>query len=155
MALVRINYAALNARQKEAYNFQKVSAVLADYGFCTIRLSDDWSGADFIAQHISGTFLRVQLKSRLTFAKKYEGKDLWLCFPAGESWYLYPHDVVLAEVKKKKVSLEFSKSWSVVGGYNFPGLDEALRSILAPYRVAEEEPNQPPPTRAFGPSGSS
>jgi hypothetical protein len=35
--------------------------VLADYGFLTMRLSDDWQGADFIAQHIDGAFLKVQL----------------------------------------------------------------------------------------------
>lgn len=43
---------------------------MADYGFMTIRLSDDWQGADFIAQHVDGVlFLRVQLKGRLTLGK--------------------------------------------------------------------------------------
>lgn len=41
-------------RLPEAYNFQKVSGVLADFSFATIRLTDDWQGADFIAQHIDG-----------------------------------------------------------------------------------------------------
>ena len=54
LELTRIRYADLNARQKENYNFQKVSAVLADFGFTTLRLTDDWQGADFIAQHIDG-----------------------------------------------------------------------------------------------------
>lgn len=57
----RVTYDSLNARQQEAYNFQKVSAVLADYGFVTIRLTSDWQGADFIAQHKDGEFLKVQL----------------------------------------------------------------------------------------------
>lgn len=72
----KIAYESLNARQKESYNFQKVSAALADYGFITIKLSDDWHGADFIAQHLSGETLKVQLKGRLSFYKKYQGKDL-------------------------------------------------------------------------------
>jgi len=38
----RVRYEDLDARQKEAFNFQKVSAVLADYGFVTLRLSSDW-----------------------------------------------------------------------------------------------------------------
>ena len=72
MAFKKIGYKKLNMRQKENYNFHKVAAILADYGFVCIRLSDDWQGADFIAQHIDGaTFLRVQLKSRLTIQKKY------------------------------------------------------------------------------------
>ncbi|SVD57416.1 uncharacterized protein METZ01_LOCUS410270, partial [marine metagenome] len=47
----KINYRKLNARQKENYNYQKISSILAEYGFSTIRLSDDWQSADFIAQH--------------------------------------------------------------------------------------------------------
>jgi hypothetical protein len=77
VSLKTIVYSQLNARQKENFNFLKVSAVLADYGYMTMRLNDDWQGADFIAQHIDGgTFLKVQLKSRLAFGTKYQGKDL-------------------------------------------------------------------------------
>jgi len=73
----QVDYRELSGKQKEAYNFQKVSAVLANFGIVTIRLSNDWNGADFIAQlHDGKTFLRVQLKSRLTFHKKYHDKDL-------------------------------------------------------------------------------
>jgi hypothetical protein len=83
--LKRIRYASLNSRQKENFNFQEISAVLADYGFVSLRLSDDWQGADFIAQHIDGaTFARVQLKGRLTFDAKYRGKDLWVAFSDGD-----------------------------------------------------------------------
>ena len=70
----KINYKSLNSKRKEAYNYQKVSGVLAEYGFLTIRLSDDWEGADFLALHISGETLKIQLKGRLYFSKKYFGK---------------------------------------------------------------------------------
>ena len=60
LSLTRIQYKQLNARQKENYNYQKLAAILADYGFVTMRLSSDWQGADLIAQHIDGeTFLKV------------------------------------------------------------------------------------------------
>jgi hypothetical protein len=43
---------------------------------------------------------------------------------------------MLAKVKEKKTTLEFSKAWSVDGGYNVPPpLGKALKEILAPYRV--------------------
>ena len=72
MNFKKIIYSKLNSRQKENYNYQKVSSVLADYGFQTIKLSDDWKGADFLAQHTDGkTSLKIQLKSRLTLDKKY------------------------------------------------------------------------------------
>jgi hypothetical protein len=133
--LNRIRYSSLNSRQKENFNFQKVSAVLADYGFVTLRLSDDWQGADFIAQHVDGsTFLRVQLKSRLTFDKKYRGKDLCVAFNDGETWYLYPHDELLERILKK-TGIGKTLSWSERGGYSFPRLSEPLHQLLDEYRI--------------------
>ena len=111
MKFKKITYIELNARQKESYNFQKVSAVFADYWFVTIRLSDDWQGADFIAQHIDGDiFLKVQLKWRLTLDKKYIGKNLWICFPLWEDWYLYEHDIFMQELSEYS-SFQNTKAW--------------------------------------------
>jgi len=94
--LQAISYSKLNARQKETYNFQKVSAVLADYGYRTIRLSEDWESADFIAYHNDGKkFLKIQLKTRLVLDTKYRSKDIYICFPLGLDWFLYPHDEAL------------------------------------------------------------
>lgn len=95
----RVAYKTLNARQKENFNFQKASAVLADYGYVTLRLSDDWQGADFIAYHVDGkSFLKVQLKGRLTVDRKYKNKEIWICFNDRNDrsvWYLFPHDAFL------------------------------------------------------------
>jgi hypothetical protein len=136
MKLNRIKYSQLNARQKENFNFQKLSAILADYGFVTFRLSDDWQGADFIAQHVDGTtFLRVQLKSRLAFSRKYQGKDLWIAFNYRGTWYLYPHDKLLGQVLKA-TSVGSTDSWSKRGGYSFPGLSKQLRELLSRYRIS-------------------
>ena len=94
-----VPYSSLNARGKENRNFAKVSAVLCDYGFATVRLSDDYRGADFLAIHPDGTILRCQLKGRISIAKKYlEAEDLWIVFPAprrkdGDAFYVVPHDV--------------------------------------------------------------
>ena len=80
MNFKKVSYDNLNSRQKELFNFQKVAATLADYGFNCIKLADDWQGADFLAYHVDGTTtLRVQLKSRVTIQKKYCGKTSgWL-----------------------------------------------------------------------------
>jgi hypothetical protein len=131
----KINYKKLNARQKENYNFQKISAVLADYGYVTFRLSDDWQGADFIALHISGSVLRVQLKSRLAFREDYKGKDLHVAFPHGEHWYLYPHDELLPKVIAA-TNIGRTKSWLERGGYSFVGLSADLAPLLAGYRIS-------------------
>jgi hypothetical protein len=133
--LARVSYRDLNARQKENFNFQKVSAVLADYGFATIRLSDDWQGADFIAQHVSGDVLRVQLKGRLAFSQKYRGKGLFVAFADGDAWYLYPHDEVLSKVLAR-TKVGATRSWRERGGYTFAALPRQLRTLLEPYRIS-------------------
>lgn len=96
MKLQRVAYADLNSRQKENYNFQKVAGRLADYGFNSIRLTDDWQGADFIAVHIDDeTFLKVQLKGRLVIDRKYSGKGIHIAFLHGDDLYLYDHDALV------------------------------------------------------------
>lgn len=134
-----IRYETLNSRQRENYNFQKVSALLADYGFVTLRLSDDWNGADFIANHIDGTFLRVQLKSRWGIYKKYEGKDLWIAFPSDGVWYLIKHDEMVEQVKSLTNATQ-TPSWLKENGtYTNPSIPSVLREALAPYRLGAAE----------------
>jgi hypothetical protein len=104
----------------------------------TLRLSDDWHGADFIAQHIDGrTFIKVQLKSRPAFAKKYQRKDLFIAFFDGASWFLYPHD----EVLEKLLSLSTigdTMSWSDRGD-SWKSAQRALRDLLEPFRLGDIE----------------
>ena len=129
----KISYKSLSARQKENYNFQKISALLAEYGFNTLRLSDDWQGADFIAAHIDGKqFLRVQLKGRFTLDKKYIGKDIWVCFPYKNTWYLYPHDEVVAEIAAHS-NYQNTASWMKHGSTNAPNPPKKDLLILEKY----------------------
>ncbi len=129
----KILYSKLNARQQENYNYQKASAILADYGFNTLRLSDDWQGADFIAIHISGKdFLKVQLKGGLSFYKKYIGKDIWVCFPYQANWFLYPHDILL-EIFGEKMNFTKTKAWKDGGGFRWPRPTKSQILVLSKY----------------------
>lgn len=133
--MTKIRYEDLNARQQESYNFQKVSGMLADYGYTTIRLSDDWHGADFIAQHVDGmNFLKVQLKGRVVFDRKYVGRDLHICFRSEGVWYLYPHDILMEQVRAASSTIGNTASW-LKGMYSFPSLTANLRTLLEPYRL--------------------
>ncbi len=135
LILELINYEQLNKRQQESYNFQQASAVLAEYGYTTIRLSDDWQGADFIAQHVDGkTFLKVQLKGRLTIDRKYEKRDIYVCFRVGNDWYLYPHDKLMRELLRT-TKVANTKSWTQKGSYSWPGLSRKLEETLKRYRL--------------------
>ena len=129
MAFLPINYSHLNSRQQENYNFHKVSSVLADYGFTTLRLSDDWQGTDFIAQHIDGTFLKVQLKGRLSLGKKYMGKNIWICFRTMSGCCLYPHDEAV-EAIQVITPYQHTESWLSNGAYSFPNPSGDIMSFI-------------------------
>ena len=114
------------------YNFQKVSAVLADYGFTTMWLNNDWQGADFIAVHADGeTDIRVQLKGRLSFARKYVGKNIYICFIEGSDTYLYPHDALLNLVEER-IS---DQTWKTKGTWSSPTLSGYFRDILSTHKL--------------------
>ncbi len=132
MKLQKINYKDLNAKAKEMYNFQKVSAKLADYGFTTMWLNNDWQGADFIAVHIDGiTDLKIQLKGRLSFNKKYIGKNIYICFINDKDIYLYPHDEILKQVEHK-IS---DKTYLQTGQWSSPRLTRENKKLLEAYKL--------------------
>lgn len=130
----KIQYTELSARQQENYNFQKISAVLADYGFATIRLSDDWNGADFLALHKDGETIKVQLKGRITIDGKYLGKDIWIAAPHDGGWFFYPHDQTL-EVIDSVSPFRHSQSWQKNKLYSWPSPSKALFQALAPHFI--------------------
>lgn len=135
LRLQPIRYADLNAKQKEIYNFQKIAAALADYGFNCIKLQDDWQGADFLAYHKDGSqTLRVQLKGRVTIDRKYLGRDLYIAFPFGEGvWYLVPHDELVRQIGEHTNWLN-TPSWKR-GAYSSVSLNPQLRDALEPYKL--------------------
>lgn len=130
-----IPYADLNSRQKENYNFHKVAARMADYGFNCLRLTDDWQGADFIACHIdSETFLKVQLKGRLLVDKKYVGKGIHIAFLSGDDCYVYDHDAFVQLLDAKSL-IAATASWHERGMYNWPKPPRWALDFLAKYRI--------------------
>lgn len=131
----KINYNSLNSRQKETYNYHKISSILADFGYFTMRISDDWESADFIAMNcIDKSFIKVQLKGRLTFSKKYVGKDLYITFEdkTKNIWYLYPHDKLLKDVES---SQKKGISWGEDGNYSYPSLTKKSIQLLEEYKL--------------------
>ncbi|HPD56579.1 MAG TPA: hypothetical protein P5294_01420 [Smithellaceae bacterium] len=135
MAFEKIEYKNLNAKQQEIYNFQKIAAVLADYGFNCIKLSDDWQGADFIAYHKDGNeTLKVQLKGRVNIDKKYLGKGLYVAFPVNGFWYLVEHDM-LVEIIGKTTNWLNTPSWIQSNHYHSAAPSRELLEHLSKYRL--------------------
>ena len=135
MELNKIKYADLNAKAKETYNFQKVSAKLVDYGFSTNWLNVDFESADFIAVHFNGLdILKVQLKGRISIYQKYLGKDIYMTWPdkKSNSFYLIPHAKLIEIIGETTNWLE-TPSWLEEGGYSAGGPSKKTELALAPY----------------------
>jgi len=129
-----VEYEHLNSKQKEIFNFQKIAAVMAHYGFNCIKLQDDWEGADFLAYHFKGKHtLKVQLKPRMVVADKYKGKELWIAFPDGDCWYLVNHDRYIDE--NKNAPWSNSNSWVEKLEYTWNRLSENMKSTLQKYKL--------------------
>jgi hypothetical protein len=130
-----IKYVELTAKQKELFNFQKIAAALAEYGYNCIKLADDWQGADFLAYHKDGAnTLKVQLKSRVTIHAKYQGKGIWIAFPYENSWYLIDHDRLVDKVREHTDWLE-TVAWKDNHGYHAAHINADLLKSLAEDRI--------------------
>ncbi len=130
MKLKKIIYSELNPKAKEMYNFQKVSAKLADYGFTTMWLNNDWQGADFIAIHVDGvTDIKVQLKGGLAFNNRYKDKNIYICFIDDEQVYLYPHDLILEKIEHRIAD----NRWNATGIWFATRLTKENKQLLEPY----------------------
>lgn len=128
----KVSYKDLPSKLQEAYNFQKASAVLADYGFVTNLLKYDWLGADFLAQHMDGDWLKIQLKGRLTTRPEYEGKDILIMFQDKSSgnWYLYPHDKLTKYCRENYPNAVFTAK-----GHSRPSLSKWEKEWLKKYLI--------------------
>lgn len=124
--LKKIKYAQLNSKQKENYNFHKVASALADYGFNSLRLNDDWQGADFIAVN-GDDMMKIQLKGRFTVDKKYINKEIYIAFIENDVIKLYKHDDAVSELSD---NIKNSSSWSQFGSYSWGKTPKVFNSII-------------------------
>ena len=126
MDLQKIDYKDLNARQKENYNYHKVASALAEYGFNSMRLNDDWQGADFISVN-RDEMIKFQLKGRFTIDKKYIGKEIYIAFIEEEKIKIYNHDKAVSIIPD---NIKDSDSWSKYGGYSWGKTPKFYDSVI-------------------------
>ena len=130
--LTKIEDRTLNAKAQETYNFHKMAAILADYGYNCLWLNDDWNGADCIAVHIDGiSDFKIQLKGSISFARKYLAKNIYIAFFEQGDLYIYPHDYILGQVENNIAD----KTWLEKGTYFQTKITKKFREILEPYKV--------------------
>jgi hypothetical protein len=99
----------LTGNEIEAANRAEATALLIRAGDQVYRPEADVAGEDLVVRTPAGELLSVQLKSRLTVDEiRYGGtRKIWMLFPdrpfskeRGRTWYLMPHNVLFAKIKK-------------------------------------------------------
>ena len=140
VAFAKVDYRSLNAKEKEVYNFHHIGALLAKHGFASYPIRDDWSGGDMFARHmVTRKSLTIQIKGRLTFARKYLGKEIHIGFPKQDAAFVYPHDEILSKYlklrKKKGNPLEDNEAWSVGGQVHWGRPTGDLLELLRGYEL--------------------
>ena len=136
----KVKYDSLKTtKQKEIYNFQKVSAIFVDYGYSVTPLRDDAEFADFVAV----PFIRdekteplwVQLKSGFTVRKEYLDKNLYICFfeRKEKMWYLYPHDDFYKKYEDK--FQKKAKTWDKTHKYEMDFIPSFVKHELDNYKI--------------------
>ena len=70
----------------------------------------------------------------MEFNKKYNGKDLFIAFPHGDDFYLYPHDKMLKVVLLEQ-GIEKTASWQDRGHYSWRKTPKWALALLEDYKV--------------------
>ena len=126
MIFEKVSYGVLNSKQKENYNFHKVASALADYGYDSMRLNNDWQGADFIAVK-NDEMLKVQLKGRFTVDKKYLDKKIYIAFIEDNIVKIYEHDEAVNILPD---NIKQSDSWNIHGSYSWGKTPKIYDSVI-------------------------
>ena len=99
---------------------------MADYGYDSMRLNNDWQGADFIAVK-NDEMLKVQLKGRFTVDKKYIDKEIYIAFIENNIVKIYDHDEA---VNMLPDNIKQSDSWNKHGGYSWGKTPKIYDTII-------------------------
>jgi hypothetical protein len=117
----------------ETSNYKKAQAALTAKGYTDFHWVDEDKGADFTALHPTGR-VRIQLKSRVGFWRKYIGNDVKICGVTDDGIYLYPHDRMLEKCAHR---FQHCRSWIEGGEQYWPKRPAWVRDWLAPYKLRE------------------
>ncbi len=119
----KVDYKKLNAKQKENYNYHHIASALAEYGYNSMWLNNDWEGADFIAVK-ENSMIKVQLKGEFQICHKYKGKDIYIAYREDGVNKIYEHDdaykYVRGSTKKTKTWKNGGETWAKTPEYFEP-----------------------------------
>ena len=90
-----------------------------------------------------GDIRAVQQKSRVGIWKKYIRRNIWIAFPEGKLWYMYPHDELVEHCEadpgasRMGSGLLLAVFLPLAGGYFLSFLYRSINAMIAPYLVAD------------------
>lgn len=130
----------MNSQIKEAVNRAEVTKIFLENEWMVYTPEADVDGVDFVVMSLKTSEVRkVQLKGRWTVDEKYKKyKNIWICFPDGNNWYLCEHDQMIKFGKKCKWSLWIKEDGSKRDAYSRKPLPVAMKKLLSDYLILKQ-----------------
>ena len=115
---------------------QEAKEILAKNGFSLVDCKK--RGVDILACKIGCPTIMVQCRTRLSLYKKNVAKEVYMCFPAKEEWYLIPHSN-LVETVAERANYLCTKSWQENDEYKIESPSEHLLKGLSKWKLSPSE----------------
>ena len=120
-----------SAQITEVINRNLLVSELLKFGFNAYLPVYDRGIDLLVLRESDGDVRRVQLKGRWAIDKKYIGREVWIAFPEGGTWYLAPHDEMVKMGEEQGYCA--TSSWTTGHAYSCPQLSKKLAARMAPW----------------------
>ena len=110
----------------EATNRTRIDHKMLKLGYVPCHPALDVGVDTVYYRETDGDIRAVQQKSRVGIWKKYIRRNIWIAFPEGKLWYMYPHDELVehCEAEGRWVG---TRSWRDKGEYYCAKVPKWLR----------------------------
>ena len=115
---------------------QEAKEILAKNGFSLVDCEE--RSVDFLACKSGCSPIMIQCRTRLSLYKRNVAKEVYMCFPAKEKWYLIPH-CKLVETVAERAGYLCTESWKEKGTYNIEKPSDHLLKGICKWRLSSSE----------------
>lgn len=125
----------VNNQIREAIYRTEISNIFLEQGWMVYRPEADVGGVDFLVMNLKTEEVRkIQLKGRWTVDKKYQNKNIWICFSMGKEWYVCSHERMVDIGIECGLLLWEQKNGNERTTYSVEPMSKKMFNLMLPYR---------------------
>jgi hypothetical protein len=135
-----------NPQIQEAIYRAEVSKIFLEHGWMVYVPEADVGGVDFLVMNLETEEVRkIQLKGRWTVDKKYQGKNIWMCFSLKDKWYVCKHDIMVEIGLQHGLLLWEQANGEPRNAYSIGSMSKKMIELMSAYQFPKvfEELSKP------------